>query len=87
MATPNEKVVEALRASLKETELLRQQNNALRAASSEPVAIVGMGCRFPGGVVSPEGLWEVVLSGADVISEFPTDRGWDVEGLYDPDPD
>ncbi|MFK4804165.1 polyketide synthase docking domain-containing protein, partial [Streptomyces sp. MPA0124] len=39
MATPNEKVVEALRASLKETELLRQQNNALRAASSEPVAI------------------------------------------------
>ncbi|MEV5872446.1 type I polyketide synthase [Streptomyces tendae] len=87
MATPNEKVVEALRASLKETELLRQQNNALRAASSEPVAIVGMGCRFPGGVVSPEGLWEVVLSGADVISEFPADRGWDVEGLYDPDPD
>ncbi|MEE1838693.1 beta-ketoacyl synthase N-terminal-like domain-containing protein, partial [Streptomyces sp. JV190] len=80
MATPNEKVVEALRAALKETELLRQQSNALRAASSEPIAIVGMGCRFPGGVVSPEGLWEVVLSGADVISEFPVDRGWDVEG-------
>ncbi|MFC8088413.1 polyketide synthase docking domain-containing protein, partial [Streptomyces sp. NPDC057340] len=67
MATPNEKVVEALRASLKETELLRQQNNALRAASHEPIAIVGVGCRFPGGVVSPEGLWEVVVSGADVV--------------------
>ncbi|WP_226030976.1 beta-ketoacyl synthase N-terminal-like domain-containing protein, partial [Streptomyces hyderabadensis] len=53
----------------------------------EPIAIVGVGCRFPGGVVSPEGLWEVVVSGADVVSGFPVDRGWDVEGLFDPDPD
>ncbi|KAG8162803.1 hypothetical protein KVR01_007281 [Diaporthe batatas] len=53
----------------------------------EPIAIVSMACRYPGGISSPEDLWQIVSDGVDVTSEFPTDRGWNVETLYNPDPD
>ncbi|TXL83441.1 beta-ketoacyl synthase N-terminal-like domain-containing protein, partial [Streptomyces sp. IB2014 016-6] len=71
-------------ADLRQT---RRRLEEARSAEPDPIAIIGMSCRFPGGVESPEGLWELVDGERDAITPFPQDRGWDVEGLYDPDPE
>ncbi|MFJ3146688.1 type I polyketide synthase [Streptomyces halstedii] len=64
-----------------------EASRAAEPGSGEPIAIVGMGCRFPGGVARPEDFWDLVSQGVDAVGDWPSNRGWDTEGLYDPDPD
>src|SRR3954468_7897851 len=65
----------------------RRRRTAGLVSATEPIAIVGIGCRFPGGIASPADLWSVVRDETDAISHFPADRGWKLDDLFGPDPE
>ncbi|WKU07000.1 type I polyketide synthase [Micromonospora sp. HUAS LYJ1] len=87
MAEDSAKLVEYLRKATTDLCRSRARVAQLESRISEPVAIIGMACRLPGGVRGPDDLWRVVAEGVDAVGGFPTDRGWDLAGLYHPDPD
>ena len=82
-----DKIVEYLRKVTADLRRSRQRVRDLEYRAEEPIAIVGMACRYPGGIARPEDLWRVVAEGRETAGPFPEDRGWNLAALYHPDPD
>ena len=83
----DEKVLAYLKRVTVDLHDTRRRLHRLEGRAAEPIAIVGIGCRYPGGIASPQQLWELVFEGRDAIGGFPSDRGWELERLYHPDPE
>ncbi|MGA6227242.1 SDR family NAD(P)-dependent oxidoreductase, partial [Streptomyces umbrinus] len=82
-----EKLLDYLKRTTADLREARRRLRETEEREHEPIAVVGMSCRLPGGITTPDDLWRLVAAGEDGIGPFPADRGWDIEGLYDPNPD